>query len=706
MSSSSNFNLAYNKQDVVAGGALSNATPTTTTGGGGGSGVTLINTAGSVNGITLTGGPITATGTISLGGTLGGIANSQLNNSSVTVTAGTGLSGGGAVSLGGTTTLTNSGVTSVAGAGTVSVSASTGNVTITGSGFSNPMTTLGDTIYGASTGTATRLAGNTATRRQYLSQTGTGSVSAPPAWVNGPSYNVLDYGIIADNSTDQTAKLNTMISSLPGDATVYFPAGLYVVNGPVSVTSGHTLTFKGDGPTGTVLTTTSSTSAIFDLENNIYAVQDLRLNATSRTVGFQCAYPLLKTISSNTLFLSNVYVTSSGDGISITSCNYILAVNVRVQAGSSGTCILIQGSGGQVSNCVFQNTNGRPSVILQGNFTSMYFSNNLVAGGGPMYNYTPSAISSDGTNITYTMSSTTGFAKNGFISVSGMTTTAYNGFFLITSVTSTTVIAKAFGTTAFYAAPSSGSGTVGSGQVTTVSACMAVTNQNGYCNESTISNCQFGANVYPSAPISAGLLIDGSYNSNSIEGWLINSNYYDYGKIGILLIGGGNPSNPDITTTARIGITGGTIVGNGGGYLALGGIWVISTPGVSISNIAPAGNAFSITPASSFYYVYNNNYMRSDGLKITGCASSREFWNADYPNYTYNAMYGLTVDGGPTSATLQAITVGLSTLWGQTHATQVLNSGVTSSTAVAGHGTNLLFYGTSNPPSIDTSAYF
>jgi hypothetical protein len=304
------------------------------------------------------------------------------------------------------------------------------------------------------------------------------------------------------------------------------------------------------------------------------------------------------------------------------------------------------------------------------------------------------------------MSSTAGFAKNGFISVSGMTSTAYNGFFLITSVTTTTVIAKAFGTTAFYAAPSSGSGTVGSGQVTTIPACMAVTNQFGYCNESTISNCQFGANAYPSDPISAGLLIDGSYSGDSIEGWLLNSNYYDYGKIGILLIGGGNPSNPDIASTARIGITGGTIVGNGGGYLALGGIWVISTPGVSISNISPAGNVFSTTPASSFYYVYNNNYMKSDGLKITGCASSREFWNADYTNYTYNAMYGLTVDGGPTSATLQAITVGLSTLWGQTHATQVLNSGVTSSTAVAGHGTNLLFYGTSNPPATDTSTYF
>lgn len=48
--------------------------------------------------------------------------------------------------------------------------------------LSNPMTTLGDVIYGAASGTATRLAGNTTTAKQFLSQTGTGTASAAPAW--------------------------------------------------------------------------------------------------------------------------------------------------------------------------------------------------------------------------------------------------------------------------------------------------------------------------------------------------------------------------------------------------------------------------------------------------------------------------------------------------------------------------------------------
>ena len=56
--------------------------------------VTSVDTAGTVNGITLTGGDITSSGTITLGGTLGSIANSQLTNSTISL-------GGVTLSLGG-----------------------------------------------------------------------------------------------------------------------------------------------------------------------------------------------------------------------------------------------------------------------------------------------------------------------------------------------------------------------------------------------------------------------------------------------------------------------------------------------------------------------------------------------------------------------------------------------------------------------------
>ena len=126
MPSTSNFDLTYNQQNVVAGGALSN--PAATTGTSAGSGVTKIiqgtNVAisptsgvgdvtisataggtgtvtevkgqGSVNGITLTG-DVTTSGYLTLGGTLGSIANTQLSNSTITIA-------GNSTALGGTVT--------------------------------------------------------------------------------------------------------------------------------------------------------------------------------------------------------------------------------------------------------------------------------------------------------------------------------------------------------------------------------------------------------------------------------------------------------------------------------------------------------------------------------------------------------------------------------------------------------------------------
>ena len=52
-----------------------------------------------------------------------------------------------------------------------------------GAAFANPMSAVGDTIYGGTAGAATRLVGNTTTTQQILAQTGTGSASQAPSWV-------------------------------------------------------------------------------------------------------------------------------------------------------------------------------------------------------------------------------------------------------------------------------------------------------------------------------------------------------------------------------------------------------------------------------------------------------------------------------------------------------------------------------------------
>jgi len=65
--------------------------------------------------------------------TSGQTSNSGLQNSTITIAAGTGLSGGGTPALGGSVTLNNAGVISVAAGTGISLSGSAGSVTITNS---------------------------------------------------------------------------------------------------------------------------------------------------------------------------------------------------------------------------------------------------------------------------------------------------------------------------------------------------------------------------------------------------------------------------------------------------------------------------------------------------------------------------------------------------------------------------------------------
>ena len=60
----------------------------------------------------------------------GAVANGNLANSGVTITAGSGLGGGGTVALGGSVTLTNAGVRSLTGGGGITVNAATGTITL------------------------------------------------------------------------------------------------------------------------------------------------------------------------------------------------------------------------------------------------------------------------------------------------------------------------------------------------------------------------------------------------------------------------------------------------------------------------------------------------------------------------------------------------------------------------------------------------
>ena len=141
-------------------------------------GITLTGTAFSINSTVVTlDGTQTLTNKTIGGGQLvdASVTNAKLANSSITVTAGTGMSGGGAASLGGSVTLTNAGVTSnVAGTG-ITVSGATGAVTITNAGVTSITTNTGLSSNVSATGAVTIT--NTITNNNQLTN-GAGYVTS------------------------------------------------------------------------------------------------------------------------------------------------------------------------------------------------------------------------------------------------------------------------------------------------------------------------------------------------------------------------------------------------------------------------------------------------------------------------------------------------------------------------------------------------
>lgn len=67
--------------------------------------------------------------------------------------------------------------------------------------------TLGDTLYSSAANTLSKLAGNTTTTKQYLSQTGTGTVSAAPVWATISGSDITGAALTRTNDTNVTLTL-------------------------------------------------------------------------------------------------------------------------------------------------------------------------------------------------------------------------------------------------------------------------------------------------------------------------------------------------------------------------------------------------------------------------------------------------------------------------------------------------------------------
>lgn len=104
--------------------------------------------------------------------------------------------------------------------------------------LTSPLTTLGDILYENATPAAARLVGNTTTVKQYLSQTGTGAISAPPIWAQVAFADISGLVITTQGGTG-VSNPGTSAHILVGQGTTYADKA---VSGDSTITSGGAMT--------------------------------------------------------------------------------------------------------------------------------------------------------------------------------------------------------------------------------------------------------------------------------------------------------------------------------------------------------------------------------------------------------------------------------------------------------------------------------
>ena len=410
--------------------------------------VTSVATSGSVNGITLTGGPITSSGTITLGGTLSGISNSQLTNNSITVTAGAGLSGGGTVALGGTITLNAS------GGGTVSSVSVSPNSGVT-AGVTNSTTTPTISI-GLGAITPTSVTTNTMTfgvNTGVLTVT-TGTVGS--AAITGSGQAVFNSGPSISNPTITGAAtaVNLTTSGLESVANLK--------------TSGLTGYLYGNSTTNVTASTTIPTSSLSGTVTNAQLANSaITIAGTSTSLGGSISQDtitglsttgIVKRTGANTLAIA----TSGSDYAPATSTTNILYGN-----GSGGFSPVTVGSGLTFTAGTLASTSGGGSV------TTVSVSPNSGVTAGVTNPTTTPAISIGLGNITPTSDTSV------FTGSIGATTPNTGSF--TTLAASSTVSGTGF-STYLASPPAIGSSAANTGAFTTLSASGAISSSGSQAN--------------------------------------------------------------------------------------------------------------------------------------------------------------------------------------------------------------------------------
>jgi hypothetical protein len=446
--------------------------------------VTSVAGTGSVNGITLTGN-VTSSGSLTLGGTLSGISNSQLTNNSITVTPGTGLSGGGTVALGGVITLNATGtgtVSSVSVSPNSGVTAGVTNSTTTptisiGLGAITPTSVTTNTMtFGVNTGVltvSTGIVGSAAITGSGQAVFNSGpSIAAPTITGAATAVNLTTSGLesvanlkttgltgyLYGNSTNNvTASTTIPTSSLSGSVSLTSQVSgiLPIANGGTGSSTASLVAGTGIAITGTfpnqTINATGGTGTVTSV-SGAGSVNGITLTGTVTTSGSLTLGGTLGSITNSQLTNNSITIagtsTALGGSISQDTITGLSTTGIVKRTGANTLAIATSGSdyapATSTTNILYGNGSGGFSPVTVGSglsFTAGTLTSTSAGGSVTNVSVTPNS----GVLAGVTNPSTTPAISIGLGNITPLSVTTNAGSFTTLNSSGQTLLATSTG---------------------------------------------------------------------------------------------------------------------------------------------------------------------------------------------------------------------------------------------------------------------